>query len=348
MKKITQEQIVASESARNKKERRRLRKRKAFKKALKNDKNRIYIRSPRTLCIYRKKVYENTIKFIKSFARTALKEKKAIILDFSGLNDITAAAALCVYAEICRCKLLNKKIGIRMRKPVDKDTRERLENYGFFDYECLMDGNDKKPESFDGNIIPCLSGVHADKKLDDLLDLIEKVLYKGGIEDVVEHALYRSISEALLNVSQHAYTDKSRDEELDKLGKRWWVMGERVDKQLYIVIYDRGVGIPETLPKKYPMEHIYEILSKISIKTINDANMIYAAMELGRTRTGKRERGKGLQDVRKFVEINPNGVLRVYSNKGEYSYRVHEDMHSRASHSNSIKGTLIQWNVQIP
>jgi len=348
MKKTHPEDIVYQGIVIRKHEKRRLRKRrnkvKTFVRSKKNT-----ITAPSILCLYSKnKIYNSTILFIKKFAKEVVQNKKKVTIDLSNVNVFTAAAALCIYAEICRCKLLrNDKGCIKLIKPTNAEIKEKLTKYGFFSYSCLYADEDKEISTED-NVIPCMSGEHGDKYIDTVLDLINEAAFSGDIPEFTEQTLFRSLSEAMLNVWHHAYDGDFVDkDEVEKIGKRWWIMGERIDNQLYIVIYDRGAGVPVTLPKKYKKEMILSVLQKISIMDMNDSNMILAAMELGRTRTGKSERGKGLQDVRRFVEINPSGTLRIYSNKGEYLYRNKSKEEITKNHGLSIKGTLIQWNVKI-
>ena len=71
-------------------------------------------------------------------------------------------------------------------------------------------------------------------------------------------------------------------------------------KLLTCAFFDRGVGIPATLPRTH-RERLAGLLEKLRLPN-SDASMIAAAMELGRTRTGLQHQGRGLADVQKFVE----------------------------------------------
>jgi len=303
--------------------------------------------SPYMLCIYDDHYYEDAINFFKKISRKILKEKKKITIDFSRLESVTAAAILCLYAEIHRCIQLSEiDHPIRYIKPRHAEPRRVLNELKFFaginnpSYDVIHEGTI--------GVIPCTSGTKADNKLDDLMNSIENNIYGGEINEEGDNTLYRSLSEAMLNVWQHAYkSSRIKKDEIDRLGKRWWILGHRIEDNLYLAIYDRGIGIPEALPFKYTKEVIDKFLDFLKLKNRSDANMIHAAMEIGRTGTGKQGRGKGLQDVRRFVEENPSGVLRIYSNRGGYVYRMEGDKIEHHSRKHSLRGTLIQWNVKL-
>lgn len=305
------------------------------------------IQSPYYLCIYADNYYENTILLFKQIARKVLKENKKITLDLSRLDYITAAAVLCLFAEIHRCIQLSKLINpIRFIKPRNSNPRYILEQFKFFDgvnapaYDVVDDGSI--------GVIPCTTGTKADNKIDNLMNVIENNIYEGDLNSGGDNTLYRSLTEAMLNVWQHAYSlQKITEEEIESLGKRWWLLGHRIDDDLYLAIYDRGIGIPTALPFKYTFEVIDKFLEILKLKNRSDVNMIHAAMEIGRTGTGKPGRGKGLQDVRKFVEENPLGVLRIYSNRGGYVYHSEDDRIEHHTRKLSLRGTLIQWNVKL-
>ena len=115
-------------------------------------------------------------------------------------------------------------------------------------------------------------------------------------------------------------------------------------KLLTCAFFDRGVGIPATLPKTHG-ERFSGLLESLGLPN-NDASLIAAAMELGRTRTGFGYQGRGLTDVQKFVEHFENGMLRILSRGGKYIY--HEDETATSSLPSSIGGTLIEWTVRLP
>ena len=149
----------------------------------------------------------------------------------------------------------------------------------------------------------------------------------------------------MLNVFQHAYTGVDSDIE-KQLGKRWWIYAQQVDTQLYLAFFDRGVGIPATLPYNDKWERI-EFLAKKVLSSDHDSALIRSAMELGRSEFKTPGHGHGLQDILRFVEENPEGILWIFSRQGLYRYEKDLDKHVLRDYPTTIGGTLIQWNVSL-
>ncbi|MCP1728319.1 hypothetical protein J2T60_002319 [Natronospira proteinivora] len=235
-----------------------------------------------------------------------------------------------------------------MLKPRDAELRDRLSHANLFVTGTINQQPNDRADS-PADLIPCFTGIHSDEHLEELLDLIAERLYLGSIKQDEELKLYRSLTEAMLNVWQHAYGLEGVIQGGGRsLGRRWWLFGERIDNQLFLAIYDRGVGIPVTLPKKYGWESIYSVMDSLGLKGNHDTNMIRAAIELGRTSRKSGRGGKGLRDVHRYVEENPVGDLRIYSNRGEYRYRSSSGVSRSIVHKRSLIGTLIQWNIAVP
>ena len=158
--------------------------------------------------------------------------------------------------------------------------------------------------------------------------------------------LQRAISEAMLNVVQHAYPKEY--ETASKVRGQWWLAG-KLDfdtDELQVMFCDLGYGIPKTLPKLHAMEYIRAFLSLLPGFDPNDGEMIHAAMEIGRSQTGKDNRGKGLNDLRKLLELDPNGELSIYSGAGVCVYRG--DGRIKVTNGrDKIGGTLIKWSVRL-
>lgn len=153
--------------------------------------------------------------------------------------------------------------------------------------------------------------------------------------------IVRAIKEAMSNVSHHAY--KTKQVRTKKMLGRWWLNGHlNVSKnELSLSFYDCGVGIPKTLVRKYGIEQIRGVFSLLPGIDPDDAQMIEAAVELGRTGTLKSYRGKGLQDMHQLIKQVGEGSLTIHSRRGSYHY-VYPDAKS-TNFSEFLEGTLITW-----
>lgn len=153
------------------------------------------------------------------------------------------------------------------------------------------------------------------------------------------HHLYAAVTEAMTNVVQHAYPEGTQPPTC----ARWWLSASRnaATAQVSIMIYDQGVGIPVTLPRKFA--------EQVKAWARNDhARMIEAAHELMRTSTAEPHRGHGLErDIRGYLEVlDCPATYHVMSLKGEYVYERGGGQ-TLKSHSKPLNGTLIEWKLTL-
>jgi hypothetical protein len=122
----------------------------------------------------------------------------------------------------------------------------------------------------------------------------------------------------------------------------------KISNILKIMIVDQGIGIPRSLPRQYK-EVIASFFSSIGVAEQTDGMMIRAAMEVGRSRMGQTNRGKGLNDLKQIINICQAGSLRILSKKGEYRYTIKNGApHERArSYEVSLDGTLVEWSIPL-
>jgi hypothetical protein len=126
------------------------------------------------------------------------------------------------------------------------------------------------------------------------------------------------------------------------LKKNWWMFSQERDGYLTVVFCDLGVGIPTTLPVKKPKW--WQKIVSLG-KADSDAEIIRGAVDMSLSRTGKHYRGKGLRQLLEVVQGHPDGAIRIFSNRGCYTFN-----HGRASvrdYGDSIMGTLIQWKLPV-
>jgi hypothetical protein len=229
--------------------------------------------------------------------------------------------------------------------PKNKALERMLENTGFFGVLNVKPRNPERTRVYPVEFIKFRS----DNKLDSAEPrrLREELLGSNiTMHPKARTRLYRAITEAMLNVGQHAYpayalrTHPTRG--------RWWVAGQ-VNKrkgEMMITFCDLGVGIPDTLPKVYPWELIRAVLAILPGVNPNDGQMIQAGMAIGRTRTKEIHRGRGLNDLRSFIDQAGAGELHILSRKGRYTYSPgnEEMLHN---YGISMGGTLIKWSVPL-
>ncbi|WP_368934853.1 hypothetical protein [Alcaligenes faecalis] len=158
--------------------------------------------------------------------------------------------------------------------------------------------------------------------------------------------LLSAMQEAITNAVHHAYI-KPRPDGIKCDNQGWWVFAECDDEgTLYLSVCDLGVGIRKTLPLRgtWPERAIEAILNRLGATSDLDAKYIKAALELGATRTGKGNRGKGLDEMLDLVKSAYSGSLRIFSDRGMYTYNGTTRTEKILDYDQSIMGTLIQWS----
>ncbi|MNJ52226.1 hypothetical protein D3C77_475510 [compost metagenome] len=164
---------------------------------------------------------------------------------------------------------------------------------------------------------------------------------------------YNAITESISNVWQHAYDDSFFDEPVPLELRNWWIIVQHVGDQFFISMYDMGASIPVTISAKPWASALLDTITKfldlkgVTIVASGDAKSIKAAVDYGRSRFKKDNRGKGLTEAKDFVQRNPNGSMLIFSGLGHYEYRTEGDEEILETLGSPFKGTLIQWNLML-
>ncbi|MEX3937406.1 hypothetical protein AB4Y32_37710 [Paraburkholderia phymatum] len=295
---------------------------------------------------------EATLAVARTCRENCFKRRRSTVLDFTHTKKISSGAVLLLVAEIDRCRRLAGPKMLTGTYPKDKKLHGQMRDSGFFEALHVNSRLDGEERTYPMEYIKVVSGSEADGHLARELRL--KLLGPLDVQVAQEAktSFFRSLSEAMTNVSQHAYPDESLRGKIHVIPKGWWMLGHinKLRSELKVMIVDQGIGIPRSLPKKHPMELINEVLSKslslLGIVKPTDGQMIKAAMEVGRSRMGQDNRGKGLNDLKKLIQACGSGRLRILSNHGEYTYTEggSERLHA---YDDSINGTFIEWTVPL-
>ena len=164
------------------------------------------------------------------------------------------------------------------------------------------------------------------------------------------YRLIGAITEAITNVSEHAYRP-------DTAGHHWWISAayHETSGQLTVAVYDHGQGIPATLRKKYTQaasKTVGGVNPLRRILRLNDGQIIATAHRLGKSRTRLKNRGKGLRwDMQAYLEnISVQGSYRVTSGFGQYGVVRNTVAPQEPEWRNlgtELQGTLVEWKIQI-
>lgn len=300
------------------------------------------IKLPTILCL--KTNYKETSDFLVAFRKNYTKTKTTIILDFENCQKITPPAMLLLLAEVHRGRLLRGVNAITGTYPKNHTLLKRMCDTGFFELLEI-----KSPlssaKTFPMEYIKFRSGT---KLVAESARQLRESLLGENIKMKIKprNQLQRGVSEAMLNALQHAYPETHRD--FKDVGDRWWLTGHyhQPTRNLSIMFCDLGVGIPATLPRKHTAEHLRSFISVLPGVKPDDGAMIFAGMRVGRSSTQKQHRGKGLNDLRGFIDKAGAGELKIYSRAGEYSYTSSNEEPYKTNDT-PVQGTLIVWTVPI-
>jgi anti-sigma regulatory factor (Ser/Thr protein kinase) len=280
-------------------------------------------------------------------------ERSKMVIDFRSLSKFKISAVLVLFAHLEILIESRPRTRILWHPPQDSITNEKLASLGFWE----MMGGDYKAEM---DSIKICSVSHQQKENDDKRPLKEAIRYAEkaiasyGVEDSngeTDQALFAAVSESFSNVWQHAYTENINKKHstlcVALKAQKWWIALQHLDGQLFIAVYDVGVGIPaSTRKKEWYTSLAGEILSVLGGLS-PDSRDIQTALEYGSSRFNVQGRGNGLPAVKRFVEINPNGQLQIMSGKSLYIFRSKDNFTKWTDLVDCFPGTLIQWNIAL-
>ncbi len=261
-------------------------------------------------------------------------------LNFDRISFISPAAALLLASEIDRW---NESVGGRLRAKADgwnAEVRQLLCEMGFFELLNIQRPDGVK-DTISTTFLPFLRGNVEDRTNGGALakKLRQQIDEVAGVE-IKKHLLFDGLTEAITNVSQHAYSKTSRRK---RRYRPWWMSAAfaKDTNTVTVCFFDHGRTIPGTLPLSGKIERW-----KHRIGVWDDGQLIRAAMTIGRSSTGKAGRGRGLKNFLEIIHGYADSQLTIFSRKGVLRVRNAGNGHLKFSSSvveTSLRGTLIEW-----
>lgn len=280
---------------------------------------------------------DDSFMFFNKLRDFDIKKHKRFYLNLKNLQDITPPAILSLITELDALCIRNEiKLKLRDYNSWDPVIRVQLRDIGLFKLLKIFNSPNKmiKPHD-DGNIKYFITirseGFDSDnrvKLLNDIHNFISKNIPNRNELELV-------ISEAAANVFNHAY-------HVDDDFKFWWLTASynTETSMLTIMFMDHGVGIPLMLKKRFRA-----YLEMLGLLNSSDAEKIKSATELGTSQTQQEYRGKGLFYIKEYAKKGDKNSVAIYSDKGGYIY---DGKNEQLVHlENSLKGTLIVWNIEV-
>jgi hypothetical protein len=261
------------------------------------------------------------------------------MIDFSLTQRMNADATLLFAAELSRINSLTPR-RMTCNYPPSNRIAQILQHVGIFKMlnqkrECRVTRKDVKYWKVDVG-----SGVLGQRVATALRR------YSSHFTDPQQSLLYRALTEAQTNCKQHAYEAPRGDGHANV--ENWWMFSQYLEHDLTVALCDLGIGIPRSLPTR---DEIWKRVARLMFFrgwTDDDAYRIQAAMNVGATRTKKRHRGKGLNDMRTALD-GLQGRLQIHSNSGFYAYdaATQKETCKNFTTEDSILGTIVLWSIPV-
>lgn len=294
--------------------------------------------------------YTKTLAFLLDirigFAKIS-RRRKPTLADFSTIETLDPASGLLLAAEVDRWRRTQKRRPIALDTTWPINVRDFFHDAGLFELLNIdattarstpSTGTDLKTIRFRSDTLT--QGAIADSFRQELEALVGESLG-------VPQQIYVALSEAMANVSNHAYPSGLAIRWPLAVRRRWWLGGSWSPgaRVATVQMYDQGVGIPRTLPKSEHWSEVFPILSLLDPER-TDAGLIEAAMQYGRTSTAATGRGKGLAQMADWIKHSNGGSLRILSGRGALTFLpgrkpIRKDLPVE------FGGTLVEWEVRL-
>jgi len=308
------------------------------------------LKAPEVFELIKSRHHKKLLEFIGKLRDKVLIQKNKVIVDFSSTKSMVVCGTLLFFSELHR---IERELGslnlVSCIPPKDETVSQVLKHLGILN--MLNNNSPIIPKRVD-----VINWKTASGEITDATKVGQILEEQSKLPKDKSKKLYRGVSEAMTNVSQHAYMDLRNDGANIVGEKGWWMFCREEDDHISVAFCDLGVGIPITLPKTIEGNK-EESLFKTILQTLfgsdkvkySDGELIRAAIEIKRSRTQKRHRGKGLLDMIKAIDNTQGGRLTILSNKGCYLYNLNNTKPSEdiKNYKDSIFGTLIIWSLPI-
>lgn len=298
------------------------------------------IQAPATLSLGAADSHASAVDFIRSIKEAFKNCSSGMIqLDFSGTDRFVIGATLLLYAELSN--LISNGSGqvlFRCKPPRNHKAAQVLTQIGMFE----MCGQNFRVKPVDQDVVHWRVAKGQKVELSVCNQVLDEI--EGRLAEPLQRSIDAGLCEALTNVVHHAYIS-SRDDGTGYVSscKNWWVFSQVKNDLMSVGICDLGLGIPRTLQEKHPSlwTRIVEFMQQPS-----DSHCIAAAIEDSRSRTGERQRGKGLGQIARAVVGESKAYVAIYSNKGSFTQKG-DAAPSLTEYGESIFGTVIVWRVPV-
>lgn len=169
---------------------------------------------------------------------------------------------------------------------------------------------------------------------------------EGHLSDELRAGIWKGVSEAIINSIHHAYLESRNDGFREYRETRWWMFSHVSDGKLTVAVCDLGIGIPRSLPLRWDTNKLQAILDRLGLGK-PDLAAVKAALEIGATRTGQENRGRGLPQIWQDMKMHRDSNILLLSNRALLRWSQKTNSESGMEFDNNIHGTLVMWTVPL-
>lgn len=308
----------------------------------------IQIDAPRFFALLKPESHDALVTFLRELVTLTLVQKRVVCIDFRPTERFYSDGTLLFYAELQRI-LARHPRSVKCVLPRNAVAQQVLCHLGVL--RQLGHHREIPSDRDDVNHWDVLSGIMADAT-QGVGQAIERLPLPA--EQHVRK-LFRSVTEALTNVTQHAYTEPRMDGTGEPTDRGWWMFVRREPGELTVMFCDLGLGVPHTVPRDKKHEgwfakRLESVLKAVGVRSHQDGETIRVTVEEKRSRFKAEHRGNGFGNMLETIFAVGTGRLTIYSNRGAYNFTLGSgnERHEAFNYDNSIYGTVVGWHISLP
>lgn len=278
--------------------------------------------------------FDKTVEYLKDVKYgLEISRNEKVRVNLKNLKKISMEACLMLVAEVNWAIGRNKHCRAECHKPLDSFVDAQLDQFGFYDFFKLKFSSNRT--------YPFFLKVKSSNKPEPEIaaELVDLFKSKQNFDDRMGRRLYEALVECMVNVNHHAYPESN--------SKKWWLAGayDKETNKIKFSFYDKGITIPMSLRGKLASA-VIKLPYADQWLTMNDAEIIYEAVDQGWSRTKLETRGNGLPSLKVLIDsASQEGTLNIYSGNGKVQFDKDAENDKKIKMLSSIEGTLITWEI---
>ena len=312
-----------------------------------DDRNqRTHVVAPLELTLHTTSSTQQVIRFLDRARSLALAQGRRILLDLRPCRKLGAEVVLLLVAEYSRIRFLMGNDAISGASPVDPEARAMLHAMGFFQAANLKDTIPFEGAPF----FKVETGIRLDGEVPKS---IAREFGEGLRLDAERvRGVQTALTEALENISEHAYLQADKLRYPAELG-RWWIGSASFPdhRAAYLVACDLGVTIQETIhetAERYGRSNLAALRDFLSAEGRQNRSerLLAAAFQDGVTRRPDGRGGRGLGKMARLLQEFDAGHMNVWSGEACATLGKSNEGVVTTRLPCTLPGTYVVWMVK--